>query len=200
MIIDEYVEITLNSNQIYDAIQYWTEKGYSNLRPQQKLLVKVSDLPKFSSAKVTFKCDDCGIEWKRNYSKKTNKGTYDKDLCHKCSRLDVGKRTGKLNAIKGGKKNCGPNHHNWNPNKKAFADYAYKVRRITEENYEKNKDIINPDNFPRTLCGVENGYQLDHKISVKWGYTHGVNPKVIGGTDNLQMLSWNENRQKHINI
>ena len=196
MILDEYVEITLNSNQVYDAIQYWTEKGYTNLRPQQKLLVKVVDLPQFSRAKVLFKCDDCGIEWKRNYSKKFHKGTYDKDLCYKCSRLDVGKRVGKSNAIKAGKKNCGSNHPNWNPNKTEFKKYAYKVRRITEENYEKYKDVINPDNLPRTVCGVDDGYQLDHIVSIKWGYTHGVNPKALGGVGNLQMLSWQENREK----
>jgi hypothetical protein len=196
MIIDEYVEITLNSNQVYDAIQYWTEKGYANLRPQQKLLVKVADLPKFSSTKVLFKCDDCGIKWKRRYSKKFANKNYDKDLCRKCSRLDVGKRVGRDNAIKAGKRNCGSNHHNWNPNKTEFKEYAYKVRRITEETYASNKDKINPDNYPRTLCGIENGYQLDHIVSIKWGYLHGVNPKAIGGIGNLQMLSWEENREK----
>jgi hypothetical protein len=198
MIVDEYVEITLNSNQNYDAIQYWTEKGYTNLRPQQKLLVKVVDLPQFSGTKVLFKCDECGIEWKRRYSKKFIKGTYDKDLCYKCSRLDIGKRVGKKNAIKAGKKNRGSNHHNWNPNKKAFQEYAYTVRRITEETYNKNKDTINPDNHPRTLCGVDNGYQLDHIVSIKWGFLHGVNPKALGGLGNLQMLSWEENRKKFI--
>ena len=196
MILTKDVIVTLNSNQVFDAMKYWTEKGYTNLRPQQKLLVKVDDLPKFSRAKVLFKCDDCGVEWKRSYSKKFNKGTYDKDLCYKCSRLDVGKRVGKVNAIKAGKKNCGSNHHNWNPNKKEFQAYAYKVRRITEETYASNKDKINPDNLLRTLCGVADGYQLDHIVSIKWGYTHGVNPKALGGTGNLQMLSWQENREK----
>ena len=198
MIVDEYIEITLNSNQVFDAIQYWTERGYTNLRPQQKLLVRVSDLPKFSAANVTFKCDDCGVEWKRRYSKKYHKGNYDKDLCHRCSRLNVGKRIGRQNAIKAGKKNCGPNHHNWNPNKRAFAAYAYKVRRITEETYEAYKHLINPDDLPRTLCGIEGGYQLDHKISIKWAFEHGLNPKIAGSVDNLQMLSWKENRQKHV--
>jgi hypothetical protein len=196
MIIDEYVEIVLNSNQVYDAIKYWTEKGYTNLRPQQKLTVKVSDLPSFSSAKVLFKCDDCGIEWKRRYSKKNIQRDYDKDLCHRCSRLDVGKRVGRENAIKSGKKNRGSNHHNWNPYKSEFTAYAYKVRLITEETYRTHKHILNPDDLPRTLCGIENGYQLDHKISIKWGYEHGLNPKIVGGLSNLQMLSWQENRQK----
>lgn len=198
MIVDEYVEVTVNSNQIFDAIQYWTEKGYTNLRPQQKLLVKVADLPKFSAAMVTFCCDDCGVQWKRRYSKKYCKGTiYDEDLCYPCSRKRIGKKVGKQNAISSGKKNCGRNHHNWNPDKKAFSEYAYKVRRITEKNYALHKDIINPDNLPRTLCGVEGGYQLDHKISIKWAFSHGLNPKIAGSVNNLQMLSWNENRQKY---
>ena len=91
----------------------------------------------------------------------------------------------------------GENHPNWNPNKSAFQRYAYKVRRITEETYKKYKDIINPENLPRTLCGVEGGYQLDHRVSVHKGFKFGINPKVLGSLDNLQLLPWKDNRTKH---
>ena len=73
-----------------------------------------------------------------------------------------------------------------------------EVRKITEENYNKYKEQINPNNHPRTLCGIENGYQLDHRVSIKWGFLHGVNPKVIGNVDNLQMLPWKENLTKGV--
>lgn len=196
MIITKKVWIQLNSNQIYDSVKYWSEKGYFNLRPQQKLLVNVGDLPSFSSAKVLFKCDDCGVEWERRFSKRNAKRDYEKDLCYKCSRLDIGKRVGKENAIKGGKKNRGENHHNYNPNKKEYSKYAYEVRRITEETYRQNIHILNPDNHPRTLNGVCGGYQLDHKISIKSAFLDGLDPKIVGSIENLQMLPWEDNRKK----
>ena len=41
----------------------------------------------------------------------------------------------------------GENHPRWNPNKTLFKAYASKVRKITEENYKNNKDIINPVSY-----------------------------------------------------
>jgi len=199
MIIQEDVIITVTSNQTFDSMEYWTEKGYTNLRPGtgQKLKVKVSELPKFSGAKVLFKCDGCGIEWERRYSKKFTKGPlYSEDFCHKCSRLSVGKAVGRDNAIKGGKKNCGPAHHNWNPNKKEFQAYAYKVRRLSEKVYEKNKHLLNPDDLPRTLCGIDEGYQLDHKMSIKKAFDLGMSEHITASINNLQLLPWVENRTK----
>lgn len=90
-------------------------------------------------------------------------------------------------------------HWNWNSDRKAsrkFYFYAYKCRKITEETYSKYKKVINPNNYTRTKAGVENGYQLDHKISIKWGFVHGLNPKIVGSLENLQMLPWKDNLLK----
>jgi hypothetical protein len=196
MIIQEQVEITLISNQTYDAVEYWTEKGYTNLRPQQKLTVKVLDLPSFSSASVLFKCDECGIEWKRRYSKKHAQRNYEKDLCNKCARLNVGKRVARNNAIKAGKKNCGSNHHNWNPNKSEFRAYAYKVRRLSEKTYTEHLSILNPNGLQRTLCGTDGGYQLDHKVSIKAAFDLRMPEENVAQVENLQLLPWKDNRRK----
>lgn len=197
MIIQDEVEISLNSNQTYDAVKYWTEKGYTNLRPQQKLTVKVSELPKFSGAEVLFKCDDCGKEWIRRYSKKfTARTVYIEDYCYICSRRHTNNHTNKHHVSNKGWMKSGENHPNWNPNKSDFLKYAYAVRRVSEETYNLYQDVINPQNLPRTLCGIDGGYQLDHKISIKEGYDNHLNPEVLGHITNLQMLPWEANRAK----
>jgi hypothetical protein len=60
----------------------------------------------------------------------------------------------------------------------------------------KNKHTINPNDYRRTLCGVENGYQLDHKVSIKEAFENGWTPEQCADVNNLQMLSWKENREK----
>lgn len=90
----------------------------------------------------------------------------------------------------------GEDHPNFNPNKTEFLQYWREVKTVTERTYREYLDIINPNRHERTLCGVENGYQLDHIISVKQGFDEGISPEIIGGLDNLQMLPWEENRKK----
>ena len=90
----------------------------------------------------------------------------------------------------------GEDHPNFNPNKTEFQQYWREVKTITEKVYREHKDIINPNGHQRTLSGVENGYQLDHIISVKRGFNEGISPEIIGGVDNLQILPWEENRKK----
>ena len=79
---------------------------------------------------------------------------------------------------------------------KDLKQYREKVYYWTAKNYKKNKDIINPDNLPRTLHGVEGGYQLDHIFPINEGYKQGIPAEQIAATENLQMLAWKENRLK----
>ena len=90
----------------------------------------------------------------------------------------------------------GPLHPNYNHNSPDFVKYKKLVSYYTEKNYKNNKDKINPYNYQRTLCGVDNGYQLDHIVSIKNGFDSGTLPIIIGGVENLQMLTWQENNQK----
>jgi len=85
----------------------------------------------------------------------------------------------------------------WIPEDKMsdWQKYKLEVRRLTEKNYKKYKDIINPNNYNRVLCG-EDGYQLDHIISVYKGFNEEIKPEVIADPNNLQMLFWKENRTK----
>jgi hypothetical protein len=77
-----------------------------------------------------------------------------------------------------------------------YKKYSNKVRRLTEKNYVKYFDIINPDNYPRTLCGVDGGYQIDHKLSVRFCYDNNISEEVCASVDNLQMIEWSKNLNK----
>jgi hypothetical protein len=90
----------------------------------------------------------------------------------------------------------GENHPNYREDTKEYRRYRKKVDYLSEKTYVKYKQIINPNSYPRTLCGVEGGYQLDHKISVYEGYKNGILPEEVASVDNLQMLPWFENLKK----
>jgi hypothetical protein len=82
-----------------------------------------------------------------------------------------------------------------------YKKYSNKVRRLTEKNYVKYFTIINPNNHPRTLCGVDGGYQVDHKLSVKFCYDNNISEEVCSSVDNLQMIEWSQNLNKrYVNI
>lgn len=83
-----------------------------------------------------------------------------------------------------------------NPNLPAYKKYANLVRKVTEENYAKFADRINPAGYPRTLCGVVGGYQLDHIKSIKECWNEGISPEEAGDTSNLQMITWQQNLSK----
>lgn len=82
------------------------------------------------------------------------------------------------------------------PNRPKYKQYQRDVFRLTEENYVKDIDSINPLRAPRTLAGVSGGYQLDHIISIRYGFDNGIDPKIIASSENLQMLPWSENIKK----
>lgn len=148
-------------------------------------------------------CDRCGAE----YEQRTGRNM---DTCEACRRslnsqgnTHGRKHKGRKNSNWLGANNPihsmgwkGENHPNWNPNKSEFQAYAYQVRLLSEQTYREHKTTINPQDHPRTLCGVEGGYQLDHKISIKEGFKKGLSPEELAHPDNLQMLPWSENREK----
>lgn len=90
----------------------------------------------------------------------------------------------------------GPEHPNWNPNKAEFKEYSYKVRCLTEKTYKENKHILNPNNYNRTLCGIDGGYQLDHIKSIKYCFDNSISIEECSNIDNLQLLPWKLNRTK----
>lgn len=195
MILDKQILITI-SNQG----KYYISLGYQNIKQGVKIYVKIEDLPLNSNKKIKCSCNICDSIFYRQYQLLKKNSIYNGEYYYKCSRKLIGKLMNKELIIKKLKERTGINHPRWNPNKSQFKEYYMKVRKITEQTYKNNKDIINPDNLPRTLCGVDNGYQLDHIFPIKRGYILGINPKVIGSIDNLQMLSWQNNILKFTSL
>ncbi len=84
------------------------------------------------------------------------------------------------------------------------GSYRHTSQIHDEELYRRNvqyhtlhTDISNLKNVQyRGKCGIEGAYQLDHKISIHYGFHHGILPYVMGHISNLQMLHWEENREK----
>ena len=83
------------------------------------------------------------------------------------------------------------------PNTPKYKRYAGKVHRLSQKTYIKYKHEINPNDYIRTLCGVENGYQLDHIIPVREGFERGISPEEMSKKENLRMLPWKENLTRH---
>lgn len=85
---------------------------------------------------------------------------------------------------------------NYNTNE--YKKYCRKVRYLTETEYSKYSNEINPKKFPRTLCGVDGGYQLDHIKGVSECFCSGVSIEDCASKNNLQMLPWKNNLSKRI--
>ena len=101
---------------------------------------------------------------------------YHKNRCPECAR--------KIQS----KKKSGTNHFNWKNYSKEDIEKSYNYRanvsQLTEQNYKKYKNIINPLNLYRR----RGGYSLDHIYSVMEGFRNNVLPEVISNPNNLQML------------
>lgn len=73
-----------------------------------------------------------------------------------------------------------------------WQQYSKGVRNISNRNYRKYKDIINPNGLKRS----RGHYELDHVIPVFWGFLNNIPEQLIASVENLQMLHWKENRTK----
>jgi len=97
-----------------------------------------------------------------------------------------------------GKDRSGENSPRYNPglHSREYKTYFNKVKYFTEKNYKEHEDIINPGGLSRAINGTEGGYQLDHIYPISVGYKNNIAPEVIGGINNLRLISWEENRRK----
>lgn len=112
MLLSKEAEVTITSKnyQIYKDKGYIfdvkTHKGKIVIPRGTKCRIKVKDLDKKSSVKITYRCDYCGIEkevcykdYMKHYPEGTNK---EKDACLKCS----SKKASETLMSKYGVKNC----------------------------------------------------------------------------------------------
>jgi hypothetical protein len=78
--------------------------------------------------------------------------------------------------------------------KTEWQRYEQTVDRLTNQNYKKYKDIINPSNLQRGR--TKGTYQLDHIMSKLDGFSNGIDPESIAHPANLRMMSSTENQSK----
>lgn len=78
-------------------------------------------------------------------------------------------------------------------NQKSALDlYRREVSKITN-----SQDLNSLENFEKRGHQNKPGrYAIDHKISVMYGFKNSISPEIIGGIDNLQMLTHAENSAK----
>jgi hypothetical protein len=100
----------------------------------------------------------------------------------------------KIIARKNLKHFYGEDHPNWNPNKDEYYEYRNLVRKA--QNKWCLSLIPNYDENIRSLSGVDNGFQLDHIISQKYGFENKIDPYFIGHICNLQFITWQQNIKK----
>ena len=69
--------------------------------------------------------------------------------------------------------------------------YKFMVWKTTEMNYKKHKKEININNNERGI-----NYHLDHKYSISEGFKNNILPSIVGGKENLRIISSYENMSK----
>jgi hypothetical protein len=87
---------------------------------------------------------------------------------------------------------------NYNPEKEDQWRYAANVKAFTRMHFKKEVNNLENSQF-RGKSGSENSYQLDHKISVNFGYENGIPAEVLGHICNLEFLRWEDNLAKSDN-
>lgn len=83
------------------------------------------------------------------------------------------------------------------PNTPEYKRYKGLVHRLSDRTYSENIDIINPNRYTRTLCGVDDGWQLDHIMPIKECYERGIPAEEASSLSNLRMLPWKDNLMRN---
>lgn len=78
-----------------------------------------------------------------------------------------------------------------------WRDYRDTVRKLTDEYYDSNKSILNPNNHNRSRPDLDPvAVQIDHIIPIIYGFKNNLSPELIANPLNLRMLSAKDNLKK----
>ena len=80
-----------------------------------------------------------------------------------------------------------------------YKRYKALVHRLSGKTYHENIDVINPERHPRTLNGVDGGWQLDHIKTIKECFEQGIPAEEAAAVSNLRMLPWQQNLMRNYN-
>jgi protein-tyrosine-phosphatase len=149
------------------TLEYWVNKGYSI----EEAKLKQANYQDFSSITAIINLYDCSEQEAIEYQITKNAKV---------------RATNELNSY-------------WIPlDKKSECELYYRdVWRLTEKNYKKYYDVINPNNVKRGHFKNEtNPWHLDHKYSIKQGFLDKIDYSLIASVANLQIILGKENIKK----
>lgn len=90
----------------------------------------------------------------------------------------------------------------WDIIKNDYSDSLSKYRRLIAR-YIKLLDLTQlPHYEKRGKCNKNNYniYHLDHIVPVFYGFTHNIDPKLMGSLENLRFIPWHCNIRKGANL
>lgn len=188
VIISKTVEIKIRNRS-----KYWTEILGYEVGYHDVVNVPLSKMPSDNNKKVLCECDECKTQFERGLQL-INKA--ESHLCYECARKDVGKKNVEIQSEKPRISQRGENHPRWKGNRKEFDVYAQRVHALTRSASLKKiwSTWENADKIG--LCGVEGAYQLDHKVSIKYGFYNHIPAELIASINNLEIITWEDNRGK----
>lgn len=155
--------------------------------------VPIELMPKNSNKIVDAKCDLCGIKFSRSIQLLNRTPTH---ACRKCSIKQVAIKNSEVQSGISRPWQRGDKHPRWTGKRKEFALYASRVHSITKS--AKIRKIWSkwPNADKIGVCGTKGAYQLDHKVSIKYGFDNLIPPEIIASVKNLEIITWESNREK----
>lgn len=197
IINDKYlVPITNRNVTVFKSLGYEVKSGIPHL-------IKLEDCP--GKVPIICKCDKCSLEYtvtkaklnetNSKFCKEHRWEVYSegrKEYWNSEKGLEIRKAKGpKISKNRRGKGLKSEDH--WAKQKK-YHKYCMDVKRFQ---YAFKDEISLMPNFSKiAVAGVKGGYQLDHRISRRYGFDNGIHPKIIGHICNLQIIPWELNRRK----
>lgn len=185
MIISKFVTIRVRNKS-----SYWSTILNQNLSYHDVIDVSIKELPLESNKRVRCSCDICSKIFERQYQLVSRKKIHH---CYECSRVEVGKLNSVVQSNVKRPWQLGELHPRWNPSKSEFKKYSNRVHWLTRKH-----DISSWKNFDKIgRCGEKGAYQVDHKVSIKYGFDNHIVPELIASVKNLEIIPWKKNRTKH---
>ena len=143
-------------------------------------------------------CPDCNSVIYYGSRGALNEGAKKKTLCGSCRTLKSGRgfnswiteeHRKKMRATKAGFSSWKEYKEKY-PKKKMYQNEVRRLTRLQPIHTLKNHDKL------RGLNGVEGAYQVDHIISIDYGWDNEILPEQIADISNLQIIKWEDNITK----
>lgn len=78
--------------------------------------------------------------------------------------------------------------------------YNLYYRKVNSHTYISLKKKFTKEELKkRTICGVNGGFQIDHRFSVIRGFINNILPSIVGCCSNLELIPWLNNTRKNSN-